>query len=178
MSKVINLYGGPGTGKSTTAAKTFALMKESGENVELVTEWVKKWAWEGKTPVTYDQFYIFGKQAHKEYTLFDKVDHIITDSPVVLCGMYTQLYGTPAQAALFRSMILTYLDMVKSCNQEYVHVFLKRVKAYNPAGRYQTEEQAKGIDEVVRRYLTELGIPFHTVKADQNAHIEIVKLLQ
>ena len=36
--KVINLYGGPGTGKSTTAAALFALIKREGYNVELVTE--------------------------------------------------------------------------------------------------------------------------------------------
>lgn len=32
MTKVINLYGGPGTGKSTNASRVFALLKEAGTN--------------------------------------------------------------------------------------------------------------------------------------------------
>lgn len=39
--KVINLYGGPGTGKSTTAAMLFAKMKLAGFNCEYVPEFAK-----------------------------------------------------------------------------------------------------------------------------------------
>jgi hypothetical protein len=44
--KVINLWAGPGAGKSTTAAGLF-LMKLTGRRVELVTEYAKE--------VVYDQ---------------------------------------------------------------------------------------------------------------------------
>jgi len=37
MTLVVNLYGGPGTGKSTTAAATFAELKMAGINCELVS---------------------------------------------------------------------------------------------------------------------------------------------
>ena len=39
--KVINLFAGPGTGKSTTAAGLFYKMKSKGYMVELVTEFAK-----------------------------------------------------------------------------------------------------------------------------------------
>lgn len=178
MTKIISLHGGPGTGKSTTAAKTFALLKEQQENAELVSEYVKQWAWEKRVPVNYDQFYFFGKQTRKEYSLFGKVDYIVTDSPIVMSGMYAQMYGTPHQAVLFRSMVLTYLDMVKASGHEHIHVFLNRVKKYNPAGRYQTEDQAKDIDLKVRQYLTELGIDCVEVAGDENAHDRIVDIVK
>jgi len=40
-TKVINLFAGPGAGKSTTAAGLFAEMKRANVDVELVTEYVK-----------------------------------------------------------------------------------------------------------------------------------------
>jgi adenylylsulfate kinase-like enzyme len=38
---VINLFGGPGTGKSTLAAALFTDLKMKGINAELVTEFAK-----------------------------------------------------------------------------------------------------------------------------------------
>jgi RecA/RadA recombinase len=177
VTTVINLYGGPGTGKSTVAAEIFVALKQKGVNAELVNEYVKQWAWENRTPVKYDQFYFFGKQTRKEYSLFGKVAVAVSDSPAAICGVYAQLYGTPHQAVLFRSMVLTYLDMVRENGQNYVHVFLERVKPYNAAGRFQTEDQAKDVDVVMKRYLEELGIPFHTIAADSEACKKIISLV-
>ena len=38
---VINLFGGPGCGKSTTMARLFADLKARGYNVEMVSEFAK-----------------------------------------------------------------------------------------------------------------------------------------
>lgn len=48
MTKVINLYGGPGTGKSSTAGMLFAHLKLRGVNCEYVQEYAKDAAWEGR----------------------------------------------------------------------------------------------------------------------------------
>lgn len=42
---VVNLYGGPGVGKSTGAAYVFARLKEAGVVAELVTEFAKDLTW-------------------------------------------------------------------------------------------------------------------------------------
>lgn len=174
MSTVINLYGGPGTGKSTTAAATFAHLKHSGLNAELVSEYVKQWAWEGRKPTAMDQFYFFAKQARREYTLFGRADYIVTDSPVPLCGLYGMKFGTPQQGRLMAEMVRTYLDMAEASGQLYVHVFLKRVKPYVQAGRFQSEEEARSIDGEVRQYLVDMGLPFEEVTADDEAHLDVV----
>lgn len=177
MTKIINLYAGPGTGKSTIAAKTFAMLKEAGLNVELVTEYVKKWAWDERKPVNYDQFYFFGKQARSETALLGKVDIIVTDAPVVLTSYYAQVFGTPEQAVLFRSMYLAYRAMLEHDGHKLVDVWLNRVKPYDPRGRYQDEGGAKKIDVEMRRYLSEVGIDPVVIDADADAARQVVDLV-
>jgi AAA domain len=178
MTTLINLYGGPGTGKSTTAAKLFAYLKDQDMNCELVTEYVKQWAWENRVPVNYDQFYLFGKQARREYTLFNKVDYIITDSPVELSGYYAHLYGTPEQDELFKQMINVYRQMCNSHNVDVKNIFLKTTKPYNPKGRFQTELEAKAVDLDMIEYLKSLNVSFSTYEANNEGISQLIKELK
>lgn len=162
MTHVVNLYGGPGSGKSTSAARLFALLKQSGITTELVQEYVKSWAWENRKPVTYDQFYFFGKQSRKEYSLFGKVDVLVTDSPLALCAYYAKVFGTPETADLFEAMVKHYFVMCKESGVTHSHYFLNRTKAYDPKGRFQTEEEARKMDADQRIYLAKIGLAFTT----------------
>jgi hypothetical protein len=47
----------------------------------------------------------------------------------------------------------------------YYNVWLERFKQYNPKGRFQTEEQAKEIDRLMKPYLENLGVQFYTMPA-------------
>lgn len=156
---VINMYGGPGCGKSTTAAQLFAALKLSGVNAELVTEYAKGWAWQQRKIGQLDQFYLFGKQLHRECQLYDKVDVIVTDSPIGIAAYYAHRYCPKAIA-----------EAVKQCHAavrlqgaaEYIDVVLERTKTYNPKGRFETEEQAREIDLDMRDFLYyQLGVKYH-----------------
>jgi tRNA uridine 5-carbamoylmethylation protein Kti12 len=81
MTTVINLFGGPGTGKSTLATNLFYIMKSKDINVELVREYVKSWAYNNREPKEYDLIYLLGKQSSYETQLYGKVDYVVTDSP-------------------------------------------------------------------------------------------------
>ena len=61
MTKVINLFGGPGAGKSTIAAGLFYNMKIAGYNVERADEWIKDKVYEGTKYPFKDQLYTFFK---------------------------------------------------------------------------------------------------------------------
>ena len=161
---VVNLYGGPGTGKSTTAAGVFHLLKLAGINAELITEYAKDKVWEGSLSVLDNQLYIFGKQYHRIFRCLDKVDVIVTDSPILLAALYYE--GTNPY----------FLKMVR---EEYIKmrtldVFLNRVKPYNPAGRVQNEDKARALDDDLRD-LVKHYCP-HPVYMDADEHApELIK---
>jgi septum formation inhibitor-activating ATPase MinD len=150
-SKVINLYSGPGAGKSTTAAATFAALKKNGVNAELVTEYAKGWAWQQRKIGQLDQFYLFAKQLHRECQLYGKVDVIVTDSPIGIAAYYAHKY-CPADIA--EALRVSHAAVRNQHHAHYIDIVLERTKAYNPKGRYETEEQARAIDGEMREFLT------------------------
>ena len=55
---VINLFGGPSSGKTTMAAGLFRLLKTMNKKVELVQEFAKDLVWENNLGKLSDQFYV------------------------------------------------------------------------------------------------------------------------
>lgn len=135
---VVNLYGGPGSGKSTTAAYVFSILKMRGKKAELATEVAKDWVWEER-PLTHEhQFVLLSKQLRKLQRVDGKVDVVITDSPLLLSLVYGDLEYYP------------YLkDMVLHEHKRYttVDVWVKRTKEYVNAGRLQSEDEARALDK-------------------------------
>lgn len=156
---IINLYGGPGTGKSTSAAYLYYLLKADGKNVELVREYVKDWAWEQRKITTYDQIYFLGKQVRRESMLYGKVDWVVTDSPVMMNLYYAQRYCPPSLSEGIRSATLSFYKQAAEDGHKHIHVFLKRTKPYISEGRYQTVDEAREIDTGVKRLLNDIKVP-------------------
>lgn len=180
MTKVINLFGGSGIGKSTTAAHLFAEMKYRGLHCELVREYVKTWAWQNKRVGPFDQMYLLGKQSKYESILYGKVDYIITDSLLLLCPIYERYYSGKE---LVGPAALNFIEDAKTKGVEHINFLLTRNKHFDPRGRYETEDQARKVDDVVRAYLTENNIPFTTIDCDDRERADMiishmVKLLQ
>jgi tRNA uridine 5-carbamoylmethylation protein Kti12 len=80
---IISMIGGPGTGKSTLAAEIFARLKRDHYDVELVTEYAKDLTWNEAQKVLQNQVYVFAKQQHRFWRLKNKVDIVVTDSPIL-----------------------------------------------------------------------------------------------
>jgi len=156
---IISMYGGPGAGKSTSAAYMYYLLKAAGENVELVREYVKDWAWEGRKIATYDQIYFLGKQIRKETMLFGKVDWLVTDSPILMNLYYASAYCTTGLSEGVRAAVLAFHRQTIEDGHKHYHVVLHRTKPYVKEGRYQTQEEALVIDDGVERMLRHLKMP-------------------
>lgn len=171
MTLVINLYGGPGTGKSTTAAALFSQLKKYGVNCELVHEFAKDLTWEKRAKALSFQPYVIGKQAYHVHRLFDEVDIVITDSPILL-GL---IYGMEMPPSWTTFLI----DLHNSWDTLDIYIRRdKMVHPYNPKGRNQTEEQAKAVDTQILRMLDTVGVDHWLVTMGDKSVEAILGILE
>lgn len=170
-AKVINIFGGPGCGKSTTACGLFYKLKLKDYDTELVREYVKKWAWEGILPNKFDQIYITGKQSKAEHMLYDKVDFIITDCPLMMGVFYEQFYyGTN----LVKNSVDEFQAMAIKDGVEYHNFLLKRTKRFNPDGRFCDEDGAKKIDDFIENQLETQLIPYTKLDYPKDEVVDVI----
>ena len=167
---VVNLFGGPGTGKSTMAAHIFAHLKEMGYSCELVREYAKDKVWEGSINVLDDQIHVFGEQYHRLHILKNKVDIILTDSPIILSVVYSNKFDRVSPS--FNNFVFDVFNEMKNLN-----IFLNRVKEYKSSGRLQTENEAKQIDHYISDILEYNQIPYTKYDGNTESVDEIINLI-
>ena len=168
--RVINLYGGPSTGKSTTRANLFGLMKAHHLKVEEAPEYAKDLTYEKNLSALSNQFYVTGGQSYRLTRLEGQVDWCLSDSPLPLGILYVQPDGR-FDADWYRSAIWGMFDSF-----ENVNVFLRRVKLYQGYGRSQTEIEARALDERLRVLMA--GRIDLEVDGDGEAHVKIFEHLK
>lgn len=171
----INLFGGPGTGKSTIAAGIFSAMKHSHKKAELLQEFAKDLTY-GKDGVKLsDQLYILGKQHHKLFRLRDQVDYVIHDSPFVMGVTYINKNDPYVDSELFKALAL---DMYSKYNN--MNVFLTRTDEhpYQAYGRSQTLDEASVKDIEIKQFLVDNAIPFVEVPVGTNTVAEVISLIK
>ena len=165
---VINLFGAPGAGKSTEAARWYVALKDEGYNAELVRETAKTACWEGtlaagnKTP-----FYYVAQQAHAQEILRGKVDVIVTDAPLLQHAVYAD-YTISGQDQVFVDIFNGFIN---------INFFIPRGKPYNPKGRTQSSEQSMRLQDQILDLLNNYGVSFYTHKSGgiDPSHIDFVK---
>jgi hypothetical protein len=162
---VVNLFAGPGAGKSTSMAGIFCELKLNGVNCEMAPEYAKEKVWEGSQEVLTNQIYVFGKQLHNVQRLIGKVDVIITDSPIILSLIYAK-----NESKEFEDLVIEVFKRYDNMNY-----YLTRIKEYNPSGRNQTEEEAKVKDKEVLQLIHKYGIEHTTRESSRTTINEIVK---
>lgn len=169
---VINIAGGPGTGKTTVAAKVFSQLKAMGYDVENVSEFAKELVWEGRSEAFNDRLYMHGEQNHRLMQMNGKLDYIITDSPLFLTSVYNNYYLKDKFPKSYNDMIdLATIETFKLYNNRVY--LLERETSYNVVGRRENQNEASDIDKGIREYLINNNIEYKTVPLE-NALNEIM----
>lgn len=164
---IVQFFGGPGTGKSTMAARIFAELKENGYITELATEYAKDMVWQESFHVMLNQLYLFGKQHHRIWRLLGKVDIIVTDAPLLM-GL---VYGDISDAQ--RNLVIEKHNELRTVN-----FLLLRQGKYHDAGRTQTEKEAKKLDEDIENVLRDNDPFFYMMPADKTSIPKIMEYIE
>ena len=164
---IVNLFGVPGAGKSTGADYIFAKLKMLGIKAELITEFAKDKVWENNSEVFKNQAYLFGKQSYRISRCKDKVDVIVTDSPLPLSIFYN------TGEFLTENFNKSVMDVFNSYNN--LNFLLLRTKPYNPIGRHQSEEESDALKQPMVQLLKERGISYIEVDGDIVGYDKIIE---
>lgn len=174
---IVNLFGGPGSGKSTTAAGVYYNMKMLHLDVQLVLEYAAELTYEEHFNALNDQTEILGEQHKRIRRLEGKVDCVVTDSPFLMGIVYGRENTVPQP----KSFEMYVADLFKKYDN--VNFYLERGNGpYRQVGRYHTEEEAFLKDKQIHGLLEELDINFDKVKSDgtcvQEILIKVVNLIR
>lgn len=169
--KIINLWGAPGSGKSTTAAGLYYLMKINKFKVELVHEFVKDLIWEEHLSPLSDQNYIFTNQNRMLRRLEGKVDYVITDSPIPLSSYYAQpqyLANRPSFSSLVWEEFNTYKN---------INFLIIKDHEYQEYGRIHNEQEANNIANSLKNILLQHNVTHHEVKTHPHITHQLLSIL-
>lgn len=142
--RVINLFGGPGSGKSTSAAALFAYLKNHGIRAELVGEEAKDQIYWGSSTQLGNQLLLAGLQYARLKNLERAGCQIaVADSPLIMGTVYSK--GLHYYEDL--------LKVINKVNAEFhnINIFIRRTKPYDTFGRMQKDvDEAKVFDELIK----------------------------
>lgn len=167
--KIINLFGGPNSGKSTVMAGLFYLMKIEGFEVEINPEVAKRLHHEKRFEKLKDQLSVLGGQHDLIFDLKEQVDFIITDSPLLLSAIYAPEDYLPSFTQFVKDLYLSY---------DNINIFLNRPKGFNQNLRSHSLEESIEKDEQIKKMLSDLDVRYDVFQAKPDTHLEIYHFLK
>lgn len=170
---VVNLYGGPGTGKSTLCAELFSDLKQAGHNVEMAREFAKDIVWSRRFRELSDQAYLLGEQHHRLWVLKDRVDIALTDSPLLQSLPYAKDTYDPATFQAYENYVKKLYAGFHNLN-----IFVVRCEPFRGKGRVQKEERARRIDDETLEILKNCSVPYWRYSEEDNNYFMFLSLIR
>ena len=153
---VINLIGGPCSGKSTVAAELFARLKKMGIHCELVSEYIKDRIYEENKTMPSNQIAIFGMEHYNISTKIGKVDVIVHDGSFLNNVIYKV-----GENKEFDDLIIS--EYKKFTNLDF---FIKRGNIeFEDYGRIHNLKQSKELDKIIKETYERYGLSYIEVEA-------------
>ena len=165
---VVNIYGGPGAGKSTTAAGVFYELKKMGYDCGLVTEMATELVYDEAFNVMNDQVYLFGEQWHRTFRMLGKVDFIVTDSPLLMNIVYNREKDED-----FEKFIVSRIHKLESFD-----FFVNRSDAFSNVGRIHSLEQSKEVDKRIKEISKANKIDLIEVEQENSVNKILERILE
>ena len=163
---LINLFGGPGIGKTVLSADLFSILAKRGHNTELILEYAKSCFYENRMNILKeDQFYVLAKQHRSIARLKNhNVEYVVVDGPMEMSAAY----NNPDN---FDQPLIEQTIKYLHSNYKCLNVLLERNPAYgfNPVGRYQKNiDEAIKYDNMIIDNLNSLGLTYISHINDEN----------
>lgn len=153
---VINLIGGPCSGKSTVAAELFARLKKMGIHSELVSEYIKEHIYDENNNIINDQIFLFSNVLHRLKNKLNKVDVIVHDGSLLLNINYDKDNNNKLH------------DLIISEYKKFNNIdfFIKRGNIeFEDYGRIHNYEQSLELDEKIKQLYNNYGANFIEVES-------------
>lgn len=151
--KIIEFFGGPGSGKTTSATHCFSAFKRRGIECEFTREYAQEAIFAQQTYQLAHQVIVAANQ-YRKYTELQDAGHklVFSDSSILLSKIYGA--GSPKH-----DLLLPILDALHG-DFEVIKVFVTRSdRPFSQRGRVHTEGQSRELDILIK---SRCG-PFHYV---------------
>lgn len=164
---IVNLIGGPCSGKSTISAELFARLKKMGIHCELVPEYIKERIYEDNKTMPLHQISLFGMEHYSISNKIGKVDVIVHDGSFINNIIYKH-----EENPEFDAFIVS--EYLKFNNLDF---FIKRGNIeFEDYGRIHNLKQSKELDRIIKETYNHYGFPFIEVEA-RDAVDKIIPIL-
>lgn len=163
----LNLFGGPGSGKSTMCADVFTRLKKMGINCEMALEYAKDAIYEESYKKLNNQIYIFGKQHNRIWRLNGKVDVVVTDSPILVSILYDA----------DNNPYLKDLVMYEFKKLNTLNFYINREFEFSTDGRIHNLEQSKEVDNKCVELLDQNNIQYTRIGNNEEEVNKIVNII-
>ena len=176
-TKIINLFGGPGSGKSTITSGLFYELKKLNISCDNPYEFPKQVAWENNKSQITDQLYIFANQHRGIVRSYGKVDFIILDSPILLSLVYKDGYDKGYPASLYGE---SFDKMVFDVYNQYTNInFLlnRDDKKYQTDGRFQSQTESSMFHKRIKNILDDHDLTYFNMEVNGDTVDKIIKFI-
>ena len=155
---IINLIGGPCSGKSTIAAELFARLKKMGVHCELVPEYIKERIYEENQTIVKHQISIFGMEHYAITNKIGKVDVIVHDGSFI--NNTHDLYNCEENPEFDKFIVSEY----KKFNN--LDFFIKRGNIeFETYGRIHNLKQSKELDHKIKETYNKYKLSYIEVES-------------
>lgn len=154
---VVNFFGAPSAGKTTARSGLFHELKKKWIRAEEIKEYAKELCQAGCQHMLAYQNHVFSTQELRQRVLIGSSDIAVTDAPLLLSAFYA-----PEDYPLsFKQLVFDHYNAYQNIN-----IYVERSHEYQIHDRVQTPEESEVVNDALLDFLTDNGVPFYKMKAD------------